>query len=85
VDGGRRAAGLRRPQTIGVVWSYLVLGWEPPVAVAVLAIVAGTTVASVAVAELVRRTPLRVALGMPGGVGRQRDRPPPRAAPSSPV
>jgi glucans biosynthesis protein C len=52
-------------QTIGVVWAYVVLGWETPVAVAVLAIVVGTTVASVAVAELVRRTPLRVALGMP--------------------
>jgi peptidoglycan/LPS O-acetylase OafA/YrhL len=57
-------------QTIGVVWAYVVLGWEPPVTLAVLAIVAGTTVASVAVAELVRRTPLRGALGMPA-----RDRP----------
>ena len=54
-------------QTVGVVCAYLVLRSGVPVVIAALAIVVATTGLSVLVAEGLRRTPLRAALGLARG------------------
>jgi glucan biosynthesis protein C len=51
-------------QTLGVLTAYVVLRWDLPVAAAALAIVVLTTTLSVLSAEVLRRTPLRVAFGL---------------------
>jgi len=52
-------------QTVGVVLAYPVLDAGVPAGVALLLIAAGTLLISVALAEALRRTPMRVVLGMP--------------------
>jgi glucan biosynthesis protein C len=56
-------------QTLGVLTAYVVLRWDLPVAAAALAIVVLTTTLSVLSAEVLRRTPLRVAFGLTRATG----------------